>query len=450
MIPKIYCILFSLFFSLCTPAHATRAFVFDIHIEQTAIADGGKNRAQKRGIRNPGTTRFTVFLGQHFFTRQQGATRVVYDFKQKRIFTVNDRKKQYEDDSLYADLGFRLSELKNREFLGVSMEKARIRENPIPVAYSEHLFSVQVKDSGTRIQEAGGKETVSYSWNGKILATVSRDGRAADQEMTDRFVRFVRYSFGVHPQILQKISSLRRIPQRMTIYRYSLGTETTRLTLVSDSPAADTYSLAGFQEGLLPSNQDRVSRMIMTVKKSPPGDYDRRGRETAAAALRSFRQKQPFVSMLTYLEYSLQSGNPMPESFERSREDLYLNNDVQKLFAVLTPKGREEAEKALTVYKDLRDKAGNKSYILMFFEAIARTLLNQDDEAERLFLRILSHNAYLSAVYKELGDLYFKRYEMQKAWRCWDAGRRLTPASKKFQPASDLELLLEREHPEFF
>jgi hypothetical protein len=414
--------------------------------------EGGKKWLKRSGTKEPADYKLTVVLNKDFFTQNNEKYRTIYDFEKKRIFTVDDQKKQYQDNSLYSDLGFRVYELKNRQFLGNVMQKAGVAENPMSAALSEHLFSLEIKDVKTGIEEAKHDGDLTFSADGKTLMTISADGDAVSRDELSRFLRFVRCTYGGHPAILRRIAALGKIPGKITINRYNTATEITTLTLVSDQAGPDApYSLTEFEEKPdSASAEDALARTMQRIKKEQPELYRKQSDETLLSASKAFEKKQYLTSMLAYLEYTLQTGRPLPESFQARREAIQNDASVREFFAVLTPNSKEEAEKALPVYEKLRRKEKTKKHVLMIFEANVRSSLGQEDKAEKLFLRVLAQNPYITGVYKDLGDIYFNRYLTPKAWQCWDLGRRLAPEFKNFKPIDEFEKKLVQEHPEYF
>jgi hypothetical protein len=423
-----------------------------VHSEREEKEEKDKKWLKKSETKEPTDYKLTVVLNKDYFIRNDERSRTIYDFEKKRIFTVDDQKKQYQDNSLYSDLGFRVYELKNREFLGNIMQKAGVAGNPMSAAVSEHLFSLEIKDVKTKIEEAKHNGNLTFSADGKPLMTISEDGEAVGRDELSRFLRFVRYTYGGHPAILRRISALGKIPGKITINRYNMAAEIMTLTLISDQTGPDApYSLTGSEEKLdSASAEDALARTMLRIKKEPPELYRKQSDETLLNASKAFEKKQYLTSMLSYLEYSLQTGSPLPESFQARREAIQNDVSVREFFAVLTPNSKEEAEKALPVYEKLRGKEKTKNHVLMIFEANIRSSLGQEEKAEKLFLQVLKQNPYITGVYKDLGDIYFNRYLTPKAWQCWDLGRRLAPEFKNFKPIDELEKKLAQEHPEYF
>ena len=74
----------------------------------------------------------------------------------------------------------------------------------------------------------------------------------------------------------------------------------------------------------------------------------------------------------------------------------------------------------------------------------------QADQAVDLFVGALEVNPYIAGVYKDLGDIHYRQYDMYTAWQCWDAARDLAPSHFMLGDIQKLEQHLETEYPEFF
>ena len=135
-----------------------------------------------------------------------------------------------------------------------------------------------------------------------------------------------------------------------------------------------------------------------------------------------------------------------PERLERYKSDA----DVQKFVAAVAAKSKESMEPAIKTFVDLRPQAGRKAYVLGIFEANDRLKLGDGASAKRLFDEALEKNLLLAGVYKDLGDLYLVEYDLPRAWRCWDQGRRIAPTFGNFAPVNQFEQSLLSQHPEYF
>ena len=99
-------------------------------------------------------------------------------------------------------------------------------------------------------------------------------------------------------------------------------------------------------------------------------------------------------------------------------------------------KSDEDAHTLIRSFQALRGHFTAREHVLMSFEANLMASLKNFDEAEILYREILARNRYLTGVYKDLGDLFASRFDMDRAWRCWDLARQLaawqtTPPRRK-------------------
>jgi hypothetical protein len=65
-------------------------------------------------------------------------------------------------------------------------------------------------------------------------------------------------------------------------------------------------------------------------------------------------------------------------------------------------------------------------------------------------LAALKVNPYLLGAWKDLGGYYYRSYETDMAWACWDAARRVNAQHSMLLQITELENRLRQAFPEFF
>jgi tetratricopeptide (TPR) repeat protein len=423
------------------PSYADRILVFKVTTVRT-----DKN-SRKKPVESP----LTVVLGNNYFSRDNGDSRTIYDFEKKRIVTVDEKKKEYTDASLFSDIGFRVSELKNRQFLGGIMAKAGLKENPMALSFSEHIFSMEIPKTNTTLEETRQQGNISFSADGKVLMEVSEKGSIVTGDELGRYIRFLRYTYGGHPAIIRKLIQNGKIPEKMVTNLYNVSTDTITLTLESIRSAPDApCSLAGYTEKPVSFFDKKLAGTMFRMKNEPVAIFRERSEAILNNASTAYEKRLFLPCMLSYLEYNLQTGGQLPDSFRSRQAILQSDPAVTEFLTIWNPQNKEDAEKSLPRLEKLREKAGDKDHILMIFEANIRTSLGRSGEDAALFLRVLDRNPYICGVYKDLGAIYYNQYETQKAWQLWDLGRRLVPDFINFKPIIEFEQHLVQKYPEFF
>tara|TARA_R100000027_G_scaffold35774_2_gene26278 strand:+ start:4669 stop:6000 length:1332 start_codon:yes stop_codon:yes gene_type:complete len=393
------------------------------------------------------TDGITVYLGYEIIETVTGTGVLVRDFKEKKVFRSNDQQTEYDVYSLYADIGFRVIEFRNRSELGGVLSKAGIEENPMETVLNEHLFSL---DSGEtpnleRNEEAG---EVTYSYEGKPLLRYSLDGEVIDEETQERYNLFLRYEFGIHPKILSELSTTNRVPETLVVYQYHLGEEEVTLHLVSRKEVAGIPQRDFSQR--IPLPEEPLFQISARASAMSEEDF---ANGCIALKLRAVEQAeagQLLDSASLFMAYILATGEQLPPEFFEYKEAMQSDEEVQLLFASINPRSKEAAEKSVEVLADLegRVRQGNES--ILIFQANILDSLGKRQEAIDLFLEALELNPIIVGAWKDLGELYYRSFDSRRAWLCWDTGRSLYGEHAMFEQIDYFEEDLFLEHPEFF
>ena len=118
--------------------------------------------------------------------------------------------RRYTDESLFSVLGFRVMEFHNRVGLAGMLAGANLKEAPLPIALSEHLFSLDDPQTRAKIDRTVEAGMVTLSWERKPLLAFSEKVVAVDPDDRARFVQFVRYVHGGHPEVARGPGIARR------------------------------------------------------------------------------------------------------------------------------------------------------------------------------------------------------------------------------------------------
>lgn len=404
----------------------------------------------KDQAKSPKSTSSTLLveIGKNYFSYEEKNKKYIYDFNRHRIIAVNLNDKTYVDDSLFMDIGFRGYEFKNRLHLGRALNAASLKDNPMAVTLSEHNLSLTAKNHKSEINKKNQNKNVTFSWNGKELFKHEKNLIKIKPPYKDGFIRFLRYHLGGHPEILKDLQQLSGIPASLTITSHNVQTKITTLRLKSHKYILDQLpNLAKFNNGkvdgaLAPllSNNTKFSEDALTSSV----------KVLLLKAMGAFKEKRYLDAMLTYLEYTLATGEQMPKQFNSQRELIVNDIDVKTFLPSISPKSKEEAQKAVKTLVALRNRSKDRKHILKIFEANIRSSLGMQKESMQLFHDVLSGNPYITGAWKDLGELYFRSYNSRGAWRCWDTARKLNPKHHLLASITKFENRLKNDNPEFF
>lgn len=413
--------------------------------EKELVVISPKNKAS-----SPKTTStiLLVEIGKDYFSYEENNKKRIYDFKHHRILEVNKDTGTYLDDSLFMDIGFRDYEFKNRLYLGRALGAASIKDNPMAIPLSEHVFSFTAKKHKTEIKKEIKDKNVIFSWSGKELFKHNQNIVKIKPPYKNGFIRFLRYHLGGHPKILVSLKNLSGIPSSLTMTSYNVQTKITTLRLKSHKYIPDKLpDLKIIKKGVV---DGALAPLLSKSTTFSEDALNTTMHSLLAKATSAFNDKRYLDTILIYLEYTLATGKQMPKQFNPQRKLIIADLNVKAFFASIRPKSKEEAQKAVETLVALRDKSKGRLHVLKIFEANTRSSLGMQKESIQLFHAALKKNPYITGAWKDLGELYFRSYNSRDAWRCWDTARKLNPRHKLLTKIKQFEVRLKKDNPDFF
>lgn len=412
---------------LCFAGHASANIMFTINVHQI------KEKQDQDKIISKEENKFDVEveLGDSYFSYIKNGKKYIFDFANRRVYTIELSNKLFSDDSLFSNISFRNSEFRNRLMLGGAFKAAGIKGNPMLPVYSEHLFSIQQKDKKTELSKTEKNNLVQFSTEGKELLSFSKLGHKVTRENKKMFIKFFRYVYSGHPQILETLSSGNTIPESIRIHRYNIINENNSLSIstIKTTPTKP-FSLGSYSPGILSDNPDSFSKHLNDIKYSKKINLQKYLAFLLSQANEYFREGNYLDTMLVYMEYNLASGPPLPEVFQKQRSAIIQDSRVKELITSLSPKNKKEAETHLTSLQSLMEKSIHQKHVIQILEANTQKSLGNHQKAKELFYKVLNTSPYITGAYKDLGGLYFDEYNTVLAWRCWDIARKIAPNNK--------------------
>jgi hypothetical protein len=389
-----------------------------------------------------------VVLGERYASAATPAFSSIYDFASRRRYQVDRKTGTYVDYSLFDTVGFRVMEVQNRENLRGAMAAMKLDQKVSDPVFDEQSLSIQSKTARTMAEAADGADTV-LSVDGKALLRIGAGGTPVSASDAAAFTRFLRYQYGGHPLVLAKLASLGRIPARFVMYYREGGAQILTFTVEglaqSAAPAYDLAKSAEQAEG-----GDEIDQLLDRARPAPLSPQDETRRQFDADVAAAFADKRPLDAMLGTVEWMLMTGAPLaPFSAERLAM-LHADPSVQAVIKAMNPSDKAGLNAAVQVMQSMRPQTMRKRHILQLFEANDRAKLGDRGTALQLFAGVLRANPALAGAYKDMGDTLFAGFDMPRAWRSWDAGRRIAPELNLFDPVNQFEQRLLSEHPEYF
>ncbi len=390
-----------------------------------------------------------VALGERYMSVTAPGQMNIFDFATRRRYLVDLKTRTYVGYSLFDTVGFRVMELQNRANLGRMLGEMKIERPVSNAVFDEQSLSVLGKPARTMAERADGADMV-LSIDGETMMRIGAGGPSVSASDAAAFIRYLRYQFGGHPLVLAKLSELRRIPPTFVMYYSDVGGSQTRTFTITGltSAAPPAYDLAAFSERA--EGGDEIDQLLdRAARAKPPAPGV--GRQQSEAEMRAaFAEKRPLDAMLGAIEWTLASGAAMAPFSAEQQEALKSDQNVRAVLTAMNPADKAGLSASVRVMQAMRSQTMRKRHILQLFEANNRVKLGDRSTALPMYASVLRANPALAGAYKDMGDTLFAGFDMPRAWRSWDEGRRIAPGLNLFTAVNQFEQGLVRDHPEYF
>lgn len=390
-----------------------------------------------------------VVLGERSLSITTPGRAAILDFASRRRYDIDLKAGTYVDYSLFDSVGFRGMEAQNRANLRRALAAAKIENPTSDPVFDEQSLSVLLQPGRALTEAADGADTI-LSVDGKPLLRVGAEGTAVGAGDTAALARYLRYQFGGHPLVLAKLASLGRVPAKFVMYYREVGGTQTRTFTISGltTTAPPAYDLARYAERA--GGADEIDQLLDRARHEahPASAADRAKFEAEQHA--AFADKRALDALLGALEWTLMTGEAMKPFPAEQQALLQADPAVRTVLASMNPTNKAGLAAAVPVMQSMRTQTMRKRHILQLLEANDRAKLGERNAALSLYASVLRANPLLAGAYKDMGDALFAGFDMPRAWRSWDAGRRIAPQLNLFEAVNQFEQKLLREHPDYF
>ena len=129
---------------------------------------------------------------------------------------------------------------------------------------------------------------------------------------------------------------------------------------------------------------------------------------------------------------------PLGEAVSRARASGDFSPVIEAIpyFGVL---GIRDCAKQLAGIDALDRAAFSRPHVLDVLRANALAASNRMDEAVQAMLGALGEDPWLTGAWKDLGDFYYARFDTERTWLAWEAGRRAAPGHPMWGPVREFE-----------
>ncbi|NTW51694.1 MAG: hypothetical protein HGB22_03820 [Chlorobiaceae bacterium] len=401
-----------------------------------------------------------VTLADNYTSVESTQENEIVDFSLRRRFQIDNESKTYVEYSLYSTVGFRILELQNRQKMHQLFNKMFEPGTPQAAQFpsgehgaidDEHNLSICIPGTSRNIVMTEKGDERIYTNENHQLARWRINGVAVNAADAQRFVKFIRFRVGGHPEILKRVAEEKIIPDKMVFTMHDMLSLCSRTLVITNIHTTDSasYNLAAYSKRKVSPSANKLEFILDQAESRSPKAIEA-DKSAKRKAIDTVLQKgKIFDRLLGSLELALM-GEPL-QAFPDSQLLLMKTEpSITKFTKAMGAKTRDELKMAVQTLVDLRSQAYTKSYLLKLFEASYRLRLVELDTAKNLFLEVLQSNPSLAGAYNDLGGLLYMRYDTPGAWRCWDIARRIAPQFPLSDKVNKLETSLVESFPEYF
>jgi hypothetical protein len=388
-------------------------------------------------------------IGRRWIQWDDGSNRAVYDFAKHIVIGVDPETHRLAEESLYAALSGRDAELENRMMLGSALEAGKVEDNPMSPTIVEHELSLRRdanRPSGIARKSSDGEQR--YLWHEKELFAYSTKLVPLAAADRDLYIRYVRYTVGGHPEVLDDLQKLDGIPKWLR-YRDPMTGNATRLEVVESRTTPDApYVLPALEKA--PMKNPGAAAAAAAVAASTAESRAAAAARIIATANEAADAGKPLQAMLGYLEHHLMLDGGMPPDFNKRSETIVHDSNVKTLLASVQARSEAQAKDNIATLARLAPFAGDKAYVLGIFRADMESQLGNRESAIALFVAALTKNPFITGVWKDLGDSLDTGYDAADTWRCYETARIIAPSHTMLSGIARGEAAMAGKYPEYF
>jgi hypothetical protein len=426
-----------LFSLLLTLSACAKPLQLDFEVERT--------RKPLEGAAETTTFPLQVLLGDGVLHYRDGGGDTLLDFQALRTYNWTDQA--WDEVSLYAIAGGRMRQLDNRAKIGEALVKATKAQPAFAEVALEHVFAMNIP-GGKEAPELAAAPALKATFGDKLLAEASADGQAVEPDVARAYTRFVRYYVAAHPDFLSRLEASKTVPSSLTVVQYGPREERRYHLKFKASSTETTLSATPPAQGMVPRAR-QLDRLLHRVRSITTAQTAQRNQALLQRAEADRKAKKYLPSVLRYFDYYLSTGRELPAPFTKHKATYLKAPDAKALFGALD-KSSSQPKPALAALQALEKKAGEMAYVCQIFRA--GILLDSDTPKAglELYLQALEKQPLVTGAWKDVGDIFYRAYLAEEAWKCWDAALRLQRNHAMLSDVKELEAMLRQDYPEFF
>jgi tetratricopeptide (TPR) repeat protein len=433
-------------------------------------------RHTNRGVITTEPTACSLELGANWLRYREGkGYEVTLDFASRRCILFDADTGQVDDNSLLTTLGHRVASLGKRAGIAGVLDAGGASGHGFGAVFLEHQlaivhpaghttmtpirstapagFSAMIKNVFSRrptfdIEVATRGSEITYSHAGQVLVAHSERATDAAPEYVWAFAQFVRYRFGGHPLVLNRLASQQRIPEALRLRALSPMSFDDGAVSIRVTDTRETAHEPPSRDGI-PAifDQHLAIHAILLEEYSRNFRDDRPSADVRLAEASNLAHEGRILeALLAFFALSLEQPVSVPPALAGAVKS---STDPRVATLVSQPRNADEALARADALAALRAELDTHPDTLLAMEAATRVSLNEGQRAEQLYVEALKLNPLLLGAYRDLG-YYYLGYRPDLAWRCWDAARRIAPSHPMLRDVDEYEQRLVADHPEYF
>lgn len=405
------------------------------------------------------TYTWTVVLGADYLVLQDDRRKTVFDFTRKRMRLADLTNKTLNDLSLFHLPSFFEHELANRARLGAAMRSAKIEQAAESFNRFDDETALRVTlpaksqfDLPPPVIEAVTKAgAIEFRHAGKTAVRFEPSTAALPATWHHRFVNFLAYGCNIHPGIRRGIAATGATPQELMFTWRTLNTSTTMSLRLISSVAASTNSSDLPPDARPAAPAGHPLAAILARVTSAADDPARPSPESVTQfADEAIEAKRPLDALMALIEYGLQSGVKLTDALRRHNAVFKRDPACQAYSSAFAQSDKPTVEKSLAINAGIDRHGLAKAHMLDLQRANLLERAGRPREALDALLKVVQANPCHTGALHDLGGLFLRNYEHDKAWLCWDAARRLYPGHPMMRDVIRIELDLVGNQPDFF
>ncbi len=411
-------------------------------------------KIHKAGASETSREDYKVVLAPTWFAVTKKDKTTIYDFARKKMISVDDSTRTYGVTDLHAMGYFRVMESQNRKMLGSALAKASVKDM-FPAFATECSLGIVLPDSPKRqIQETKTSQSEKFNFDGKEVASVTYSNYTPESQNENSYRRFLVYCTNLHPQILQSVLSVKKLPSEIA------------------------YETNGVKS---PGGEDKVDMRLLgkpipTTDKMPlPQGYTEKYSELIAPIVKALDKlgKSPQIpdsaQLSEFVNAAKSRGNcldgflavneqgwmaPLAPTVIEDAKSLRLGLTTEPQARIFVensnPQNKEQLARAVENLEKIDRTKLQKSEALDVLIANDLQGLGRQKEAQECMAAALTKNPLLVSAYIDLFGMLCTAWNPTDAWQSYDSAKQINPDYERVKQIQGLELKLEKDYPTLF